>query len=81
MVLAIDAIDRRGLSNEMRHLLQPNKTKVICVICLYNSKRRFTCPSLLTRRNALVKSGCVVQVKNDEMRRQLQPKKTKVKLY
>ena len=28
MGLAIDVIDRRDPSNEMRHQLQPNKTKV-----------------------------------------------------
>ena len=28
MALAIDVIDRRGPSNEMRHQLQPKKTKV-----------------------------------------------------
>ena len=27
------------------------------------------------------KSGCVVRVENDEMRRQLQPNKTKIRLY
>ena len=27
------------------------------------------------------KGGCVVQVENDEMRRQLQPNKTEIRLY
>ena len=28
MALAIDVIDRRDPSNEMRHMLQPNKSKL-----------------------------------------------------
>ena len=28
MALAVDVIDKRGPSNEMRHQLQPKKTKV-----------------------------------------------------
>ena len=100
---AVDVIDRRGPSNEMRRQLQLNKTKVRlywpsskrrltrpslltirsasvlkvgvlhdakiakcfasysqrrlrkgCIVRLYSSKRRFSCPSLLTRRSALV---------------------------
>ena len=39
MALAVDVIDRRGPSNS---------------ICLYNSKRRFSCSSLLARWNGLV---------------------------
>ena len=48
MALAIDVIDRRDPSNEMRRQLQPNKTN------LSSSKRRSSHPSLQMRRSALV---------------------------
>ena len=55
MTLAVDVIDRRGSSDEMRHQLQPMKTKVrLYISCLYSSKRRFIRPSLLIRWSALV---------------------------
>ena len=40
-------------------------------------------PSLITNKTEefSYKSGCVVWVENDEMRHQLQPNKTKIKLY
>ena len=40
-------------------------------------------PSFITNKTDRFsfKGGCVVQVENDEMRRQLQPNKTKVRLY
>ena len=55
----------------MRHQLQPKKTEVRRIIHLYNSKRHFISPSLLTRQLECFgfKSGCVVQVENDKMRR------------
>ena len=56
MALAVDVIDRRGPSNEMCGHLQPKKTKVtLCYLCtVYSRKIRFTRPTLLTRRSALV---------------------------
>ena len=48
MALAIDVIDRRDPSNEMRRQLQPNKTKVRP---LYSSKR---CSSHKMRRSVSV---------------------------
>ena len=54
MALAVDVIDRRGPSNEMRRLLKLKKTKVTCIIRVYNSKRCFNHPQFLTRRAASV---------------------------
>ena len=54
MALAIDVIDRRDPSNEMRRQLQPNKTKVSYISPLYSSKRRSGHPSLQMRRSALI---------------------------
>ena len=53
MALAVDVTDRRSPSNEMHHQLQPKKTKAGCIIRLHSSKRRFSCPSLLTTQSAL----------------------------
>ena len=57
MALAINIIDRRGPSNEMRHQLQPKKTKAYdqgkATLAIY-MQRRFSRPTLLTRRSALV---------------------------
>ena len=39
MALAIDIIDRRGPSNEMRRKLQPKKTKGKAVLALYIAAR------------------------------------------
>ena len=56
MILAVNVIHRRGPNNEMRHQLQPKKTKVIkAVLAVYTAaKDDFTRPSLLTRRSALL---------------------------
>ena len=45
--LAINIVDGHGLNNETRHRLQPKKTKVTLY---YNSKRHFSCCTLLTRQ-------------------------------
>ena len=47
MALAIDVIDRRDPSNEMRRQLQPSKTN--CISPLYSRKRRFSRPTLVKR--------------------------------
>ena len=63
MVLAIDVIDRRDPSNEMRRQLQPNKTNLYTAakdVLATNETKRFG-----------FKSGCVVRVENGEMRRHL----------
>ena len=52
--LSIDVIDSHGPSNETCCQFQPKKTKVRLISLLYSNKRRFTRPSLLTRKNTLV---------------------------
>ena len=58
MTNAIDIANGRGLSNEARRELLPNKTKVTlyhgCINRSFNSKRRLTGCTLLTRRSASV---------------------------
>ena len=56
MALVIYIIDRHDPSNEMRHQLQPKKTKVRLrsISHLYSSKRHFTHPSLLTRQSTSI---------------------------
>ena len=65
MALAIDVIDRRDPSNEMRRQLQPNKTKVRLYFSpLYSSKRRSSHPSLQMRRSAsILKVGVTYESK------------------
>ena len=38
MNLAVDVIDRCGSSDEMRHQLQPKKTKEDCISCYIAAK-------------------------------------------
>ena len=73
MIFAVDIINRRGPSNEIRRQLQPKKTKVTLYYCLYSSKICFTHPSLLRNKTKhfSFKSRCVIRVKNNEMRRPL----------
>ena len=52
MALAIDTVDGRGFSNEVRRVLLPKKSKVM-LYSLHNKSRLTSC-TLLTRRNALV---------------------------
>ena len=51
MALAVDVIDKHGPSSKMHCPLQ---TKVMLYYALYNSKRRFIHPSLLTRCSVFV---------------------------
>ena len=39
MALAIDVIDRRDPSNEMRRQLQPKKTQVKAIVALYTAAK------------------------------------------
>ena len=50
----VNVIDRRDPSNEIRCQLKPKKAKIRPHSHLYNSKRCFNHPSLLTRRSASV---------------------------
>ena len=72
MALAVDAMDRHGPDNEMRHQLQLKKTSVAVFYpsFLANKTERFS-----------FKSGCVIRVENGEIRHQLQLKKNKIRLY
>ena len=55
MALAVNVIERRDPSNEMRRQLQPKNTKVrLYYPFIYVAARRFSHPSLLTRQSALV---------------------------
>ena len=68
MALAVNAIDRRGPSNEMHCQLQLKKYK----ITLYYPFIYVTAKDVLpARRSASVLSGCVVRVENGETYHQL----------
>ena len=81
MALAIDFIDRRDPSNKMHCQLQPKKLRKGCTSSLYSSNPFY--PSFIANKTkySSFNSGCVIRVKNGEMRGELQPKKTMVRLY
>ena len=82
IAIAIDIIDRRGPSNKMCRQLQAKKTKVRSYLPFIKLQKTFY-PSFITNKTERFsfKSGCVVWLENDEMHHQLQPNKTKVRLY
>ena len=74
--------DRRESSIEMCRDVQPKKNKVT----LYHLRilqQKTLYPPFITNKTERFsfKSGCVIEVDNDEMRSQLKPKKAKVRLY
>ena len=54
MALAIDTVDRRGLSNEVRRELLPKKSKVMLICHSLHGESCLTSCTLLTRWSALV---------------------------
>ena len=63
MALAVDVIDRHGPSKEMRHHLQPKKTKVtLYYLCILQQNMFYL--SYITNKTECLsfKSGCVVRV-------------------
>ena len=54
MALALNVINRRGPSNEMRRQLNPKKDNIKLYLAVYIATEDFTCPSLLKRRSASV---------------------------
>ena len=63
MALAVNVINRRGPSNEMRRQLQPKKTNILAIYIAAED----ILPAL--QDEALqFKSGCVVRVENHKMR-------------
>ena len=83
MSLAVNFIDRRGPSNKMRRQLQPKKTKVMLYSLFIYIVVKDIYPLFITNKaeSFNFKSGPIVWVENGKMLYQLQPKKTKVRLY
>ena len=72
-----DICDRPRENRPSSHLRMIVEIPVLKVVISITS----FCSSLLSRIVLSFKSGCVVRVENDEMRSQLQPNKTKIRLY
>jgi len=68
VALVVDVIDRRGHSYEIRHQLQPKKTKVRLYMPFILQQKTFY-PSFITNKTKRFsfKIGCVVWVANGEM--------------
>ena len=66
MALAVDAINRHGPSNEMRHQLQPKKTKVRLHKPFIHIALKDVLPVFVANKTECFsfKSGCAIGVEN-----------------
>ena len=82
MVLAVDVIDRRGPSNKMHHQLQSKKIKVRLYKPFILQQKTFYPPFITNKTKCFsFESEYVIREEYGKMRRQVQPKKTRVRLY